>query len=75
MSKMSAEELAAVKGSKTEAQYVVAVDAVKGAHGGQYPDDWYAKMVLSGECRRIGAQWGDDAKIGVVIDGDEVGRY
>jgi len=45
---LTPEEIETMKSSKTEADWNRNCDAVKRARSGQYPPDWYDKIILSG---------------------------
>jgi hypothetical protein len=47
-------ELTLLKSAKTDAAWNAACDEIKAARGGQYPPDWYDKVIaagLLGHCR------------------------
>jgi len=46
---LTPEELAEVDTITTHAQHRAFCDKVKAARGGQYPCDWYAKMLVTGK--------------------------
>ena len=63
MAEMTAANIALMEGAKSEKDWNDAIDVIKKEHGGQYPDDWYPKIIMSGLGDRVAARWG--TKIGV----------
>ena len=51
------EELSNLTLAASEKEWNAACDAIKCARGGQYPPDWYAKVVLSGLAAIVRANW------------------
>lgn len=45
-------EMEDLTNSTSEAEWNAACDRIKKARGGAYPDDWYAKVLLSGLAAR-----------------------
>lgn len=74
MSKMTDEEFAEICAAQTEVQYHEAVQRIKRARDGEYPDDWWARVVQSGTLRKITARWGGDDQIRLVNGADYFGR-
>jgi len=56
-------ELKTLEACQTATDWSRACDAIKLAHGGGYPTDWYAKVIQSGMANRIAARWGSDAEL------------
>lgn len=54
---LTTDELNQLKSAKSEAEWNAICDSVKRARQGQYPDDWYAKVVMSGLMREISSGW------------------
>lgn len=52
---MTEAELAPLEAARTEEAWNQACDAVKEVRGGQWPSDWYAKVVQSGLAGRASA--------------------
>jgi hypothetical protein len=58
-------EYAALESAATLADYARTCDAVKAARGGEYPDDWYTRVLASGLATRKAAQFNVSDKIEV----------
>lgn len=54
---ISAPELARLEACKSESEWHGACVDIKGARGGQYPSDWFAKVNLSGLMHRVTSRW------------------
>ena len=54
---LTEKELAALTNTKSETEWNDVCDSVKAAREGQYPSDWYQKVVLSGLASRMSASW------------------
>lgn len=50
-------ELEKLKNSKSATEWDSICDAVKQIRGGQYPQDWFAKVVLSGVINNAQNSW------------------
>ena len=50
---------------QTEKDWGKVCDDIKAARGGEYPDDWWAKVNQSGMMDRILSRWGADSKLRV----------
>lgn len=50
-------EIAALEACKSETEWNKTCDMIKNNHGGRYPSDWYATVVLSGLMNRITASF------------------
>ena len=50
-------ELAKLKASKNETEWNATCDEVKAARGGQYPPDWYQKVLASGVAGTVQSKW------------------
>ena len=57
------EELDRLKACTTSQEWSDTCDAIKDARDGQYPPDWWAKVILSGLAREVTARWGSDDQI------------
>lgn len=53
-------ELARLKATKSEDEWNAACDAVKDARGGQYPHDWYQKVLGSNWIAPLHASFNQD---------------
>jgi hypothetical protein len=51
------EELQNLKDTKSEQEWNNTCDEVKRARGGQYPPDWYAKVLATGLAHEVQANW------------------
>jgi hypothetical protein len=56
-------ELERLENCKSAKDWSEACDAIKGARGQMYPDDWWDKVKQSGMMDRILARWGGDSQI------------
>lgn len=54
---MTEQEVEMMRGSKTEEEWNKNCTKVKVAHGGYYPPDWYAKIVMSGLAEQAERRW------------------
>lgn len=50
-------ELVRLSGSRSEEEWGQACDAVKHARGGEYPHDWFLKVIVTGLLTMVKAQW------------------
>jgi hypothetical protein len=57
MDAISAAELAQLESCKSEVEWHTACVDIKGARGGEYPSDWFAKVNLSGLMHRVSSRW------------------
>lgn len=55
---LTAEEMAMLDAVSTAEEHRVACDKIKDARGGDYPPDWYEKMLASGKNDRIIRRYG-----------------
>jgi len=60
---ISVDEMAKLRNSKSEKEWDAVCDEVKAARNGQYPNDWYQKVLASGLSRRAAARWGGTDEI------------
>jgi hypothetical protein len=51
------EELQKLRNTKSESEWNAVCDEVKAARGGQYPPDWFMKVMISGLARVVQANW------------------
>ena len=51
------DELEKLKSSKTIEEWNITCDAIKKAHGGQYPQDWFNKVMMSGMAAEVQKNW------------------
>lgn len=61
------EELEEIEKIQTSEEWKALCLAVKGRRNGQYPPDWYPKVLASGLADRVLARFGEDAQIRIVI--------
>lgn len=54
---LTEEELTSLREARSEQQWNSACDRIKGARQGQYPDDWFARVLMSGLLRRAQSTW------------------
>lgn len=66
MDKLRDDEFNAICAAQTEKQYYEAVDQMKRARNGEYPPDWWPRMVQSGMLRKISARWGGDDRVRMI---------
>ena len=52
-------ELTRLENCNNEKDWSDACEAFKEARGGQYPSDWWAKVMQSGLATRLAAKWGN----------------
>lgn len=57
MMPLTKDELDLLKSTRTEAERDSACDMIKGDRGGEYPPDWYARVLASGLALRKGQQF------------------
>jgi hypothetical protein len=60
---LTEEELQSLKDSKTEDEWSALCQAVKKARGGQYPLDWFAKVIQSGLSSQKSQSFGYESPI------------
>ena len=65
MKPITPEELKSLEDCRTPVEWAAACDAIKQAREGLYPDDWWAKVKMSGMMDRIMARWGEDSELKV----------
>lgn len=51
------EELNKLASTKSEAEWNLVCDQIKLARGGQYPPDWWAKVMMTGMAAIIQGSW------------------
>jgi hypothetical protein len=56
---LSKDELQTLLDAHSEAAWSKACDAIKGARGGQYPFDWFAKILATGFMNAKQKEWGE----------------
>ncbi len=59
-------ELKMIEDCRSEQDWNNACDAVKRARNGQYPSDWWAKVMQSGLARRVMAKFGTTPDIKII---------
>lgn len=57
------DELEKLKACESEWEWNKVCDAIKAARDGQYPPDWWAKVMLSGLGQCVASKWGSDLKL------------
>jgi len=50
-------ELDSLAKSGSEAEWNACCDRIKSVRGGEYPRDWFRKVVMSGLAARVSASW------------------
>ena len=66
MKNITAEELKMLNDCQSAGDWTNACDAIKEARGGQYPEDWWDKVKLSGMMDKIMARWGENSSLKAV---------
>ena len=51
------QEIEKLKATKSETEWNAMCDEIKRARGGQYPPDWWPRMMMSGLISQIQALW------------------
>ncbi len=69
MAKMSKLDIELMESSQTAEQWNNNCDTIKGLNDGNYPDDWWEVMKLSGRMDKIFSRWNDKPKLTIEIDG------
>lgn len=54
---ITAEELERLRNTKNETEWNDACDAIKKARNGDYPSDWWAKVMTSGLAAGVALKW------------------
>jgi len=55
---MDADEVRALmESSRSQAEWDANCDRVKAVHGGEYPDFWFAAVIMSGLLGRVSQTW------------------
>jgi hypothetical protein len=58
------EEMSKLEACTNGQEWADACDEIKAARGGvQYPDDWWAKVKMSGMMQRIMERWGESSEL------------
>lgn len=65
MNNLTPSELEMLDQCQSSKQWNDACDKIKAARNGNYPDDWWAVMKLSGKMDEILARWGSDSSLKV----------
>ena len=60
---ITGEELTLLESCRSEDDWGKACDAIKGARDGEYPEDWWPEVKLSGMMDRIMGRWGNDSDL------------
>lgn len=71
---LTAEEIQAAENCMSGAEWEGFCDAVKAARDGDYPEDWWPEMKLSGRMDRIMSRWGESSALKLHVvnpDGSE----
>lgn len=55
--KITEDEISTLENAKTERDWNAACDAIKAARKGEYPTDWYARVMMSGVLSRAHARF------------------
>ena len=71
--KLTEEEIASLRASNDEADWSRVVRVIKSARGGQYPPDWYPRVLAEGGVRdELTVKWGKPNALGVQIRGADL---
>lgn len=54
---ITADELQTLRETTSSGHWNVACDAIKKAHGGRYPSDWFEKVLHSGLLNLVSKYW------------------
>ena len=57
MNRLKAEELELLNSSRNEEEWNEVCDMIKADREGQYPGDWFPKVLLSGMADRVSKRW------------------
>ena len=49
------EEMGKLEAAKSTAEWNDCCDEIKRARGGQYPPDWYQRVIMTGLAQRVGS--------------------
>lgn len=60
---MNSSEKRSLRSCQSEEEWNAACDAIKKDHGGEYPEEWYDEVILSGMADVIMSRWGGNTKI------------
>ena len=63
--RISDKELRLLENCKSETDWSIAVNRLKDARGGEYPDDWWEKVKMSGLMDKILSQWGASSDLSI----------
>lgn len=63
MKNITTEELETLNNCQSAEDWSDACDAIKDVRGGQYPEDWWDKVKLSGMMDKIMSRWGSNSSI------------
>lgn len=63
MSNITDAELEKLKAAKTAAEWNAVCNEIKKARGGQYPNDWWPKVQLSGLMAEVTARFDGELKV------------
>ena len=66
ISKITKEELERLEACQTADEWADACDAVKDARAGNYPEDWWPKVKLSGMMDRILERWDETSELKLI---------
>ena len=66
ISKITKEELERLEACQTADEWADACDAVKAARDGNYPEDWWPKVKLSGMMDRILERWDETSELKLI---------
>lgn len=54
---LTEEQLEKLKNSKSEKEWNSICDAIKAANGGEYPKDWFMRVLVSGLASHVKRYW------------------
>jgi hypothetical protein len=65
MNRITDKELLLLESCKSEKDWSIAAKRIKDERGGEYPDDWWEKVKMSGLMARVTEQWGGSAELSI----------
>ena len=67
---LTEKELKILEACQHPMDWGIACDNIKAARGGNYPEDWWSEVKLSGMMDRIMSRWGADSELRVTSISD-----
>ncbi len=56
---MTEEQIQQLLNTKSETEWNALCDEIKQANGGDYPHDWYVRVIIGGVINQAQANWGN----------------